>query len=99
MASMNRAFCLRFTDDRKRVCQRRRERYRLNTMMQQGKPYGLGRCCYDRRTGLILVPDNLTGQQYVNEILRPVVVPMARRIGQNFTFQDDNAIPQSSCCS
>ena len=35
----------------------------------------------------------MSGQRYVNEILRPVGVPLARRIGGNFTFQDDNAMP------
>ena len=43
--------------------------------------------------GLIVIRGNMTGQRYVNEILRPVVAPMANRIGQNFVFQDDNARP------
>ena len=35
---------------------------------------------YDRRTDLVLAPVRLTMQRYVNNILRPVVVPMAHRI-------------------
>ena len=50
-----------------------------------GMPYGLGRgVSYDRRTDLVHVSDNMSGQRYVNEILRPVVVRMAHRIGLNF---------------
>ena len=52
-----------------------------------------GGITYDRRTDLIVIRGNMTGQRYVNEILRPVVAPMANRIGQNFVFQDDNARP------
>ena len=52
-----------------------------------------GGVSYDRRTDLVHVSDNMSGQRYVIEILGPVVVPMARRIGLNFTFQDDHARP------
>ena len=35
-----------------------------------------GGITYDRRTDLIVIRGNMTGQRYVNEILRPVVAPM-----------------------
>lgn len=40
-----------------------------------------------------LVIDNgfLTGQRFVDDILRPVVAPLPRIISRNFEFQDDNA--------
>ena len=43
------------------------------------------------RTALVVVPGNLNGQQNIDEILRPHVVPYLRQMGQNAIFQDDNA--------
>ena len=45
------------------------------------------------RTALVVVPGNLTGRRYIDEILRPHVVPYLRQRGQNAIFQDDNARP------
>ena len=47
----------------------------------------------DRRTDLAVVPGILTGQRYIDEILRPHVVPFLRPMGNNGIFQDDNARP------
>ena len=47
----------------------------------------------DRRTDLVVVPEILTGQCYINEILRPHVVHFLRPMGNNIIFQDDNARP------
>ena len=47
----------------------------------------------DRRTDLVVVPGILTGQRYIDEILRPHVVPFLRPMGNNRIFQDDNARP------
>ena len=47
----------------------------------------------DRRTDLVVVPGILTGQHYIDEILRPHVVPFLRPMGNNGIFQDDNARP------
>ena len=47
----------------------------------------------DRRTDLVVVPAILTGQRYIDEILRPHVVPFLRPMGNNGSFQDDNARP------
>ena len=43
------------------------------------------------RSALVVVPGNLTGRRYIDEILRPHVVPYLRQMGQNAIFQDDNA--------
>ena len=47
----------------------------------------------DRRTDLVVVPGILTGQRYIDEILRPHVVPFLGPMGNNGIFQDDNARP------
>ena len=47
----------------------------------------------DRRTDLVVVPGILTGQRYIDEILRPHMVPFLRPVGNNGIFQDDNARP------
>ena len=58
-----------------------------------------GGITYDRRTDLIVIRGNMTGQQYVNEILRPVVAPMANRIGQNFCLPRWQCTStQGTCC-
>ena len=43
------------------------------------------------RAALVVVPGNLTGRRYIDEILRPHVVPYLRQMGQNAISQDDNA--------
>ena len=50
----------------------------------------------DRRTDLIVVPGILTGQSYIDEILRSYVVPFLRPMGNNGIFQDDNARPHQA---
>ena len=47
----------------------------------------------DRRTDLVVVPGILTGQRFIDEILRPHVVPFLHAMGNNGIFQDDNARP------
>ena len=47
----------------------------------------------DRRTDLVVVPGILTGQRYIDEILRPHVVPFLHPMGNNGIFQDVNARP------
>ena len=46
----------------------------------------------NERTDLIVIAGgSLTGVRYRDEVLRPVVVPIARAIGQNFILMQDNA--------
>ncbi len=47
----------------------------------------------DGRTDVVIVRGGLTADRYVEEILRPHVVPYARRIGNTFKLMDDNAMP------
>ena len=45
------------------------------------------------RTDLIVVNGNMNWQQYLNDIIVPVVVPNLQRIGNGAVFQYDNARP------
>ncbi|GFX88730.1 transposable element Tcb2 transposase [Trichonephila clavipes] len=46
------------------------------------------------RTDLHIIRNGpLTGRRYVDEILRPYVIPYAGAIGDSFVFEDDNAQP------
>ena len=45
------------------------------------------------KTDLVIVDGNLTSRRYIDEILRPVVVPYVQNMGQGALFQDDNARP------
>ena len=50
----------------------------------------------DMRTDLVVVTGILTGQRYIDEILRPHVVPFLHPMGNNGIFQDDNARPHQA---
>ncbi|EFN72429.1 hypothetical protein EAG_00034, partial [Camponotus floridanus] len=46
------------------------------------------------RTNLVIIPPpGLTGERYVQEILRPHIIPMRRRMRRNFILMHDNARP------
>ena len=48
----------------------------------------------DGRTDLHIIRNGaLTGQRYRDEILRPIVVPYAAAIGDDFMLMDDNCRP------
>ncbi|GFV08791.1 transposable element Tcb2 transposase [Trichonephila clavipes] len=48
----------------------------------------------DGRTGLYIIRDGpLTARRYSDEILRPIVVPCAAAIGDDFILMDDNCRP------
>ena len=42
---------------------------------------------------LVIVDGNLNSRRYIDEILRPVVVPYVQNMGQGALFQDDNVRP------
>ena len=46
-----------------------------------------------RRTSLQFIVGNLNSQWYVHEVMRPIVLPFLRQIGQGAVFQDDNVRP------
>jgi hypothetical protein len=49
-----------------------------------------GAICFGSRSRLVIIQGNLTAIRYVQEVLRPVVVPYFRRVN-NVLFQQDNA--------
>ncbi|GFU61885.1 transposable element Tcb2 transposase [Trichonephila clavipes] len=53
----------------------------------------------DGRTYLYIIRDGpLTARRYSDEILRPIVVPYAAAIGDDFILMDDNCRPQATSC-
>ncbi|GFU97344.1 transposable element Tcb2 transposase [Trichonephila clavipes] len=53
-----------------------------------------GGCSNDGRTDLYIIRDGpLTARQYRDEILRPIVVPYAAAIGDDFILMDYNCMP------
>ena len=46
-----------------------------------------------RRTPLQFIAGNLNSQRYVDEVMRPMVLPFLRQIGQGAVFQDINTRP------
>jgi len=52
------------------------------------------------RTDLVLIPPpGLTGRRYVDEVVRPHVLPLRQRIGERFRLQEDNARPHIAAVS
>ncbi|GFW95368.1 DDE_3 domain-containing protein [Trichonephila clavipes] len=56
---------------------------------------GLGAIAYDSRSTLIVMPGTLTGQRYVDDILRPRVGPFLNGLSEAI-FQQDNARPHTA---
>lgn len=48
------------------------------------------------RTDLVIIPGRLTAQRYVDEVLRPHVVPMQAAVGDDFILMQDNATPHTA---
>ena len=46
-----------------------------------------------KHTPLQFIARNLNPQRYFDEVMRPMVLPFLRQIGQGAVFQDDNARP------
>ena len=91
-------FCLDHTDGRRRVWRRNGERFQDCCVQaaRQGRGGSImvwGGISDQGKTDLIVVEGNMTGQRYIDQILRPVIVPYARNHGPHFQLMDDNARP------
>ena len=92
-------FNLYFNDGWMRVYRRCGERY-SDVNVKEHDRYGGGSVMVwaavtiHRHTPLQFIAGNLTSQRYVDEVMRPMVLPFLRQIGQGAVFQDDNARPQ-----
>ena len=48
------------------------------------------------KTDLIVLRGGITAEVYVNQVLRPAVVPYAAAIGDGFVLMQDNATPHKA---
>ncbi|GFV92082.1 transposable element Tc3 transposase [Trichonephila clavipes] len=93
-------FVLGTDDNRVRVCWRSGERYNSphtvlrNTVRTAGVMVWVA-IAYDRRSTLIVMRGTLTGQRYVDDILRSHVGPFLNGLPGAF-FQQDNARPHTA---
>jgi hypothetical protein len=90
-------FCLGMHDGRRRVRRLRGERRNFAFSIERpvARTVGVmvwGAICFGSRSRLVFIQGNLTAIRYVQEVLRPVVVPYFRRVN-NALFQQDNARP------
>ena len=91
-------FCLRKVHGRLRVWRRQHERI-AESCVQRVIAYGGGSIMVwagirlGSHTQMVPLVGHLNNQRYINEILRPHVLPSAQQVGNVFIFQDDNARP------
>ena len=92
-------FLLRRHNGRCRVYRRRNERFAANCVLEADR-FGGGSVMmwaaisYNGKTDLVQVQGNLTAQRYIDQILRPHVVPFMANA--NVVFQHDNARPHTA---
>lgn len=87
-------------DQRRRVWRRPGQRWdtHLTVVRHTARQPGVmvwGAISFDSRTPLVVIRDTLTARRYVDEILRPVVLPFLSRT-PGLTFQQDNARPHTA---
>ncbi|UYV72229.1 hypothetical protein LAZ67_9002258 [Cordylochernes scorpioides] len=87
-------------DRRKRVWRRPGQRVDpgLTVEHHTGPQQGVmvwGAISFDSRTLLVVIPGTLTAQRYVDDIIRPVLLPFLSH-HPRLTFQQDNARPQTA---
>ena len=90
-------FNLSNADGRIRIYRRRHERYADNCVLEHNRFRGGGVMVWAAinhtfKSELVIVNGNLTARQYIDRILRPVVVPMFRQ-RPGLTILQDNARP------
>lgn len=89
-------FSLQFNDGRRRVWRRQGERF-IDGAVREVDRYGGGSVMVwagfhlHGRTQLHVVEGTLTGQRYVNDIVRPLIQPVLQAIGPRAILQEDNA--------
>lgn len=48
---------------------------------------------FNRRTPLIRIPQNMTNQIYIKQVITPIIYLIRNNLGENFVFMDDNSRP------
>ena len=97
-------FNLSHADGRQRVYRRRKERYAENCVIQHDKFGGggvmvWGAINHNFRSSLVILRNTLTARRYIDEVLRPELLPLIRRhqnVNNPLTFQQDNARPHTA---
>lgn len=94
-------FNLYQTDGRVRVYRRDGERFADNCVVERDRFGGggvmvWGAINYNFRSRLLIIHGNLNARRYVDEILRPELVPLLRRQRNPMLFQHDNARPHTA---
>lgn len=70
--------------------------------IQEQEPYGGGSLMVwagisaEGKTDLIILRGGVTAQVYIDQVLRPVVVPYAAAVGDGFFLMQDNATPHTA---
>lgn len=94
-------FQLYKNDGRTRVYRRRGERFR-RCCIQTVVPFGGGSVMVwggisgQGKTDLVVVDGNLNAQRYIDQILRPVLLPFLQQHNNRTLFQQDNARPHTA---
>lgn len=93
-------FNVSFADGRVRIYRRRNERYANNCVLEHDR-FGGGSVMvwaainHTFKTDLVVIHGNLNARGYVNQVIRPVVVPLFQQ-RPALTFQHDNARPHTA---
>lgn len=92
-------FKLKGADGRTRIWREKGERYQENCMMSV-EPYGGGSVTVwagiftgGRTELVVLINQTMNAERYLNQVLRPIVLPFAIQRRPNFSYVDDNARP------
>lgn len=94
-------FCLYGNDRRPQVWRRQGERF-LQNFTRPVAAYNGGSVMVwagvsrFRRTPLVIVRENLNARRYIDQILRPFVLPEQQRNPRRFVFMQDNARPHTA---
>ena len=94
-------FCLSVADGRQRIWRRKGERHAAACVLQHNRFGGpsvmvWGGISGQYRTPLVVIDGNITAQRYVDEVLRPYVLPFRAAHPQVNIFQHDNARPHAA---
>ena len=91
-------FCVDFHDGRRLVWRAKGERY-ADCCISEHDRFGGGSVMIwagisvDYKTDLHIIEGSLTGAKYRDNILHPIVRPIAGTVGEDFILMDDNARP------
>ena len=92
-------FLIESHDGRERVYRRRGERYFDRSVSTASKKQNVmvwGAISATRKSPLVIIQGRLTAQRYVDEVLRPVLIPFINQHQNVMTFQHDGATPHTA---